>query len=60
MRRREAVTRSLASSEAERSWSEVIKRAFTGEVRYRVQKREIRMGEIDRRERPGVLVECGA
>ena len=41
MRGREAVTRTVAASEAKRNWSKVINRAFSGEVRFVVEKHGI-------------------
>ena len=41
MRAREAVTQTMAASEAKRNWSKVINRAFSGEVRIVVQKHGI-------------------
>ena len=38
MRGREAVTERVAASEAKRDWSNVINRAFSGEVRFVVEK----------------------
>ena len=38
MRAREAVTQTMAVSEAKRNWSKVINRAFSGEVRFVVEK----------------------
>ena len=38
MRGREAVTESVATSQAKREWSKVINRAFSGEVRFVVEK----------------------
>ncbi len=38
MRGHEAVTQTVAASEAKRNWSKVINRAFSGEVRFVVEK----------------------
>ncbi|MCY3957226.1 MAG: type II toxin-antitoxin system prevent-host-death family antitoxin [Chloroflexi bacterium] len=38
MRGREAVTERVAASQAKRDWSKVINRAFSGEVRFVVEK----------------------
>ena len=38
MRGREAVTERVAASQAKRDWSNVINRAFSGEVRFVVEK----------------------
>ena len=46
MRAREAVTQTMAASEAKRNWSKVINRAFSGEVRFVVQKHGIPVAGI--------------
>ena len=46
MRAREAVTQTMAASEAKRNWSKVINRAFSGEVRIVVQKHGIPVAGI--------------
>ena len=46
MRGREAVTQTMAASDAKRNWSKVINRAFSGEVRFVVQKHGIPVAGI--------------
>ena len=46
MRGREAVTRTVSASEAKRNWSKVINRAFSGEVRFVVEKHGIPVAGI--------------
>ena len=46
MRGREAVTERVAASEAKRNWSKVINRAFSGQVRFVVQKHGIPVAGI--------------
>ena len=46
MRGREAVTERVAASQAKRDWSNVINRAFSGEVRFVVQKHGIPVAGI--------------
>ena len=46
MRGREAVTERGAASQAKRDWSKVINRAFSGEVRFVVEKHGIPMAGI--------------
>ena len=73
MRAREAVTQTMAASEAKRNWSKVINRAFSGEVRIVVQKHGIpvagivsaddieRLAELDARRAEGheILTQFG-
>ena len=46
MRGREAVTETMAASEAKRNWSKVLNRAFSGDVRFVVQKHGIPVAGI--------------
>jgi prevent-host-death family protein len=46
MRAREAVTQTMAASDAKRNWSKVINRAFSGEARFVVQKHGIPVAGI--------------
>ncbi len=60
MRGREAVTERVAASQAKRDWNNVINRAFSGEVRFVVEKHGIPGAGIGSVEDVGRLAELDA